>query len=57
MAVTGSTMSDEFEYREAAAAGEGPGADDRNRDSAVGHFVINLFNIIIILPLVWVLLM
>ena len=55
--MTDSTISDEFEYRETAAAGEGPGADDRNRSSAIGHVVINFFNIIIILPLIWVLLM
>src|SRR5260370_3580546 len=55
--MTDSTISDKLEYREAVEAGEGPGADDRNRSSVVGHVVINFFNIIIILPLVWVLLM
>ncbi|HZZ62056.1 MAG TPA: carbohydrate ABC transporter permease [Roseiarcus sp.] len=55
--MTDSTLNGELEYREAASATQGPGADDRNRGSVVGHLVINLFNIIIILPLVWVLLM
>jgi ABC-type glycerol-3-phosphate transport system permease component len=55
--MTDTTMSDEFEYREAVAASEGPSPGDRNRSSVVGHVVINFFNIIILLPLAWVLMM
>lgn len=39
------------------AAGRGQGAGDRSASALLGHIVINFFNVIIILPLVWVLLM
>jgi len=40
-----------------ARAGKGQDAGDQSGSTPVGHLVINFFNVVIILPLVWVLLM
>ena len=50
-------MTLEADHRDAAPAEDARGAEEATRGSLFGHGVINLFNLIILLPLVWVLLM
>ena len=50
-------MTHEADHRGAAASGEMRGWFARNRSAVIRHAVINLFNVIILLPLAWVLLM
>jgi ABC-type glycerol-3-phosphate transport system permease component len=50
-------MTLEADHRDGAPAEEARGAEEGRPGSLFGHGVINLFNLIILLPLVWVLLM
>lgn len=50
-------MALESDQGDDGAAGRGQGAGGRAGSALIGHLVINFFNIVIILPLVWVLLM
>ena len=50
-------MTLEADHRAVPASGEIRGWFARNRSAVIRHAVINLFNVIILLPLVWVLLM
>ena len=49
-------MAQDALHRSTAAPRPAQSWYDRNRSSIIRHGVINLFNVIIILPLIWVLL-